>query len=282
METFDWVTISELSGNAGEKSITITCSQENTTLIKRVKEFVALSPDEKSKASLFVTQDPSPLKVEIFDYIVKDNETLRGMEKSGATSILIKKGNYNTSPGYWNTPVSCRRIVGEAGNQISGEIINNVSLNSDIEIIGVHCYSIKGFSRVTSCSVTKTFSQCNNLLNCTANSLETTGASYNNCTNLINCVTNYNYANQNQYYSFMDCENLLNCTVNTTNIFHRGIYRCNNLTNCVVNTVGISSCFGVFRCKSKNYSSSYYSNDSTSNYACANTLNGGWNELITG
>lgn len=218
----------------------------------------------------------SNIGVETYDYVVYDNASLRGMEDSGATSILIKKGSYNTSPGYWNTPVSCRRIVGEAGSSIVGELISS---HRDTEITGVTCSAFKSFYLVTNCNATEQFYNCRNLLNCTIDTVQVTVSSFANCKNLINCIVNYNYEDQSECYSFVDCENLLNCSVNTTNISHRGIYRCNNLTNCVVNTVGISSCFGVFRCKSKGYSSSFYSNTINNTHLCGDTLNGGWNKI---
>lgn len=223
----------------------------------------------------------SNIGVETYDYVVYDNESLRGMEDSGATSILIKKGSYSTSPGYFNAPLGCRRIVGEAGSLIVETLRNPDPVLNNTELIGLSCGSIIGFNKVTNCSVTKSFSNCNNLVSCTSNSSEATGSAYNSCTNLINCIANYNYNSQNQASSFLICENLINCTVNTTNIYHRGIYKCSNLIQCSSNTVGMTTCQGVYRCTAKGYNSCYYSNSTNSTYACADTLNGGWNKIIT-
>lgn len=221
--------------------------------------------------------DPGSTNGEAFDYIVDSNETLRNMESSGAISVLIKKGNYNTSPGYWNTPVSCRRIVGEAGSSIVGILINS---SQDTEITGVTCSTFQNFNSVINCNATEQFSNCKNLVNCSVNTLQTSGGAFTNCTNLINCVVNYDYSSQNQAYSFRSCTNLVNCSIVTTNIYHRGFYQCNGMVQCQSPTNAISSCTGVYRCTASAYTSSYYSNASTSTYACADTLNGGWNKTV--
>lgn len=75
-----------------------------------------------------------------------------------------------------------------------------------------------------------------------------------------------------------------------------GFYSCENVMGCYGSATctpattdytayGFSGCKGVYRCKQNKKSStdtfknSYYSNSNDATYACANTLNGGFNDL---
>lgn len=97
-------------------------------------------------------------------------------------------------------------------------------------------------------------------------------------------------------HSFFNCLNLEHCiggsaSGQTVNSRYVGFKQCLNVKSCqtVFDTIGVSiysflECFGVERCLAQNngaaYSSSYFSPTADSTYACANTLNGGWNTTL--
>lgn len=56
---FDWVTISQISGTAGEHSLAVTVTKTHTGRMDRVKSFIVVSPDGKRKTTLTITQKGS-------------------------------------------------------------------------------------------------------------------------------------------------------------------------------------------------------------------------------
>ncbi len=126
------------------------------------------------------------------------------------------------------------------------------------------------------------FSSCNNLYNCRATGKsEKLTYAFSSCTSLQRCIGHGEATNANRKF-------LGGCAV--------GFKYCTDVVSCKGSGVstpsttdytgyGFSGCKGVYRCKQNKKSStdtfttSYYSNTNDVNCKCADTLNGGFNDL---
>ena len=140
------------------------------------------------------------------------------------------------------------------------------------------------------------FYNCANLTNCTGNGSgvhEATG--FFNCTNVTNCT---GIGNSDGWCGngFRECKNLVSCTGSGRGRGRGyGFVYCRRLTNCIgtgsatdstnVMGYGFLDCKCVIGCKVGNrctsgaFSTCYASNAETSAYACADTANGGFNNV---
>lgn len=143
------------------------------------------------------------------------------------------------------------------------------------------------------------FYTCSNLLNCTGTSkVNGSGIArcFRDCLVLTNCIGSGTSAG-GSCFGFVNSSNLTNCQgTGTTNgqsvgIVGYGFHSCENLSNCVGTGVavagnggyGFTNCKNVIGCKAGShctvavFNESYASKAETSNYSCADTPEGGFN-----
>ena len=175
------------------------------------------------------------------------------------------------------------------------------------------CYNLTncdgiGTSESTNIGYGYGFYSCSNLTNCKGTGTGTgtgTGEGYGfySCTDLANCTgTGEGFGESfggstgtGKGYGFHGCTNLTNCTGTgegfgeSMYVFSSGFYDCTSLTNCIgtgessLAGYGFYMCYGVSACKAGGncatgvFNGCYASLSKTSDYACADTPNGGFN-----
>jgi len=224
-------------------------------------------------------------RVSQFDYIVDSDATLAGLNYNpNATCVLIKKGT-------WNAPTSIRlhpntkRIVAEPGNVIrsTGGVVS--SFYYDTKPDEAAGYSIQGVNVVLTVGGTVGFYRMANLSDCTCECAKVSTSSesecFGECANLNRCT-----AIIHEYYhpadGFWKCENLIQCKAKSdkSNSYAIGIRSCNKVVQCYSDSY-INGCYNVFMCTSPDFGASYFSSTANTTYKCADTLNGGWNKVIS-
>ena len=137
------------------------------------------------------------------------------------------------------------------------------------------------------------FHSCKNLSNCYGNGRGIyTGNGFHSCENLSNCIGTGSGDQQGEVTGagFHSCKNLSNCYGNGRGIGY-GFHSCENLSNCIGTGMavagnggyGFTNCKTVIGCKAGShctvavFNESYASNTETSNYTCADTPEGGFN-----
>jgi len=219
-----------------------------------------------------------------FDYVVDSNATLAGLNNNpNATCVLIKKGTWTApSSGILLHP-NTKRIVGQPGSLVQYAGSDSCLKYSTIPSLE------SGYSAHGVC--VKTTGQGHGFVNmvnledckCEGADIYTPDDPYCffNCKNLIRCSI-FIHSKSHQAWGFMECENMLQCNVRSDeySIDSIGIYHCRNLTQCISDG-GIHFSYNVFMCQSSRYEYSYFSSTDNENYKCADTMNGGWNKIIT-
>lgn len=219
-----------------------------------------------------------------FTYVVDSDQKLadwaNNVSGNDYTSVLIKKGTYNCSSTIDIAATGTIKIAGEAGSiihttvryGISGQNVTdwsdrslvNVTVRSTFNLINSYC-----------------FYYCQNMTNCKAIH-KANGFAY--CKNMIHCFAQVGgQFSTREVKGFFYCENLIQCNGKVTNIGNAAsvFQACNFLYQCDGEVASsshytYSNCFGVQFCKGT-FNNSYFSPAANSTYACANTLNGGWN-----
>ena len=224
-------------------------------------------------------------KVSQFDYIVDSDATLAGLNNNpNATSVLIKKGTWNISTSivlHSNT----KRIVGEPGNIIRSTGGISASFCYATKPDETAGYSIQGVNVVLTVAGTTGFYQMVNLSNCTCEcakiSSQNESNGFHSCSNLDRCkvIIHENYHPADGYWR---CENLRQCRAQSdkANNYAIGIRQCKVVVECYSDCY-IDDSYNVFMCQSTYYGTSYFSSSANNTYKCADTLNGGWNKIIT-
>ncbi len=127
------------------------------------------------------------------------------------------------------------------------------------------------------------FEQCDNIERCNVTTIVMSNATarcYDNCKYLTGCSGKVEATGYSPGAVFVSCHNIINCN---------GDARQTTENNLSANA--FSRCYGVYRCSAlvsdlqdNSYSSCYFSSQSTATatYACANTLEGGWNDTTIG
>ena len=267
--------------------------------------------DSDEKLALWVNNDKSN------DYSVVLIK--KGTWSSSATvSFKTYNGRNAKKCGVNLSQTKTKIIIGEAGSKLYFSVADNSTfevwglayeygdLRSEkdggyfISGVTVQSHGSKGFTDTS----TDCFSCCVNLFNCVAiseNGYE--GSAFSSCHNLYNCRAEITCVNNAR--AFSGCHNVFNCFGHSmvTEASRKwiggssmGFYSCENVMGCYGSATctpattdytayGFSGCKGVYRCKQNKKSStdtfknSYYSNSNDATYACANTLNGGFNDL---
>lgn len=219
-----------------------------------------------------------------FDYVVDSNATLAGLNNNpNATCVLIKKGTWTApSSGILLHP-NTKRIVGQPGSLVQYAGSDSCLKYSTIPSLE------SGYSAHGVC--VKTTGQGHGFVNmvnledckCEGADIYTPDDPYCffKCKNLTRCSI-FIHSKSHQAWGFMECENMLQCNVRSDeySIDSIGIYHCRNLTQCISDG-GIHFSYNVFMCQSSRYEYSYFSSTDNENYKCADTMNGGWNKIIT-
>lgn len=205
-----------------------------------------------------------------FTYVVDSNQKLADWANNVAgndyTSVLIRKGTYESRQQIMISPTATKVIVGEAGSVIllDGSIsfgYSSLPETDDFYIKGVSIIKVNSYR--DSC-----FYRCRNMSNCYC---KATGDSWIN--------------------GFSECLNIRECyaDIETTNSSHRsyGFYACSHILNSSAKATSpntdyqhaFCNCMSTFFCKALkgNYRSCYSSSTARTGYECADTLNGGWN-----
>lgn len=223
-----------------------------------------------------------------FDYIVDSDETLAGLNNNpDATSVLIKQGTWSTT-GIMLHP-NTKRIVGEPGSLIKLTTHDTKCFsykdipNSDVG------YSIEGVSVLLCNGGAIGFAGMVNLINCKCEapinpgSISSGFCGFTLCKNLRGCFVRLHEENC-WGHAFLDCEYLQRCNVESEKVDDDtyGFSECKHLFQCHSDKP-IGSSLGVFFCKAKEFRSSHYSPfySQGGKNICANTLEGGWNEILT-
>lgn len=206
-----------------------------------------------------------------YDYVVDSNKKLAGLiNNPNATNVLIKSGTWSCNERI-ELHLNTRHIYGEVGNSLNVDgfgYANNRSLDQD--------YSIKGVNiRIIMAPINASyrgFINMKNMIQCSANILGEYSVAFEGCVNIMQCsgITNGS--------AFRSCTRLHQCEGTASNKSFDGCY---DMVQCVGNA-SIDSCYSVFQCRARRFPSSYFSSVSNSVYACASTLNGGWNITIYG
>lgn len=224
-----------------------------------------------------------------FTYVVDSPETLldwtHNVAENDYTSVLIKSGTYTINKGLNLTNSRTRVVVGE-----SNAVLVIKKQDTDINTTFGYAenpnspdYYINGITIDISTTYRPfAFRNCINLSNC-----KVIGASGNygnvgfvNCSNLYNC---YSIVGD---YAYQSCTNLINCSGKTNNsggATYGNVFKgCKSLLNCTATESNFSfeNCRSVRYCTGIFFSRSYSSPTDVSGYACANTLEGGWNTTV--
>lgn len=216
-----------------------------------------------------------------FTYIVDSDQKLtdwaNNVEGNDYTSVLIKKSNnpytLSVSSGINLTTTGTKVIVGEAGSKI---IINKTSSGTGT-----------GISYDTLPTTNDYF-----IFNLTLEYNSTSGRALLRCINLTNCqiVANGNSTSVN-ITGLESCVNILRCDAKAyqsdVGNYSAGYRNCSNIREssgygeALTRGTGFYGCNSVQFCKDTStaqYYDSYSSPTADPTYACANTLNGGWNQ----
>lgn len=219
-----------------------------------------------------------------FDYIVDSNATLAGLNNNpNATCVLIKKGTWNISTSIVLHP-NTKRIVGEPGNIIRSTGGESASFCYATKPAAAG-YSIQGVNVVLTSAGGTGFYKMVNLSDCTCECAKISSQNEDNCfhscSNLERCtaIIHENYHPADGYWA---CENLHQCRAQSdkANNYAIGMRRCKVVVECYSDCY-IEDSYNVFMCQSTLYGASYYSSTAIATYKCADTLNGGWNKVIT-
>lgn len=214
-----------------------------------------------------------------FTFVVDSNDRLREWATNSHTdgqdytSILIRKGTfeYSATTGIDLTSTNTKCIVGEAGSKI---IINKTTSGTGTGI---------GYSVLPA---TDDYFITNLTLEYNA----TSGRGVRNARNLTNCnVTSTGSSGSVAVTGIEDCYNVTKCSSNglSTGSYGYGFRNCSNMYGCsgygegTTLGTGIAHCNTVQNCRdtgSTPYYDSFFSTGADSTYACANTLEGGWNQ----
>jgi hypothetical protein len=193
-----------------------------------------------------------------FTYIVDSDQKLadwaNNVSGNNYLSVLIKRGEYHLNGNkriYINlSTTGTKSIIGEIGSKI----IVNSSVTSHLfsydNLPTMPDFSISSLSIVMTCPTTGEasciFRNCLNVSHCVGELTQSRyGRIFLGCSNIINCVV-VDAQGSGSGYGFLDCLNVKNNK--------------------------------VLSYKTAGYLRSYSSPTANSTYACANTLEGGWNQ----
>lgn len=222
--------------------------------------------------------------IQTYTYVVDSDQALIDWANNDRnkgqdyTSVLIKKGTWTSAIGVNLTNAGTKVVIGEAGSKI---IINSANET----IAGIYYTTApKGYEHyITGVTLNKNgegdeqgqhygFMNCVNLSHCVSITRGNSGIShgFNKCSNLSLC-SGEGYGNEISNlggFGFSDCTNLNNC-------MGIGIGKgCSAFVNCL----GVSKCKAGGRCTTGVFIRSYASQASRSDYACADTPAGGFND----
>jgi hypothetical protein len=206
-----------------------------------------------------------------YSYIVDSNQKLADWANNVAgndyTSVLIKKGTWTYSgvDGINLTATGTKSIIGETGAILSFSISTNQKSALFYEAIPTtNDYFIKNIT-------IKTTRHDNHCLN--------------NCINIYNSIV----LAGNSSVAFLNCYNIIDCSGSGT----YAVSHCVGMRNVTIYKGsgsigyqrGLNDCYLVSDCKviddiPNAYYQSYSSPTADATYACANTLNGGWNTTV--
>lgn len=221
---------------------------------------------------------------EAFTYVVDSDEALaawaNATEGNDYTSVLIRKGEWTSTVGVNLTTAGTKVVVGEAGSKLvfnggkSGLYYDGIKPPTGYEYYmrGVTVEITTGYSNYL-----YAFRYCSNLYNCTGIAYRTDSfncecVGFNECKKLFNCTGIGTGNGSGSGYGFSDCTNLSNCTGTGTSTSTGSGY-------------GFSSCSAARycaaggHCTTSAFNYSFASNSYTNTYACADTANGGFNNV---
>ena len=231
--------------------------------------------------------------IQTFTYVVDSDQALidwaNNDRNSGQdyTSVLIKRGTWNSTIGVNLTATGTKVVVGEAGSKL---VFNNVEKGLYYDTVPTQP---DYYMRDVAVEATGTgdgygFYNCSNLFNCTG-------------TGTGDGTGDGSGTGTGEGYGFYSCSNLSNCTGTGTGTctgksgsgYGSGFQRCSNLSNCTGTGTGdgtgdgtgygfflcttVIGCKAGGKCTTKVFDNCYASNAKTTTYACADTANGGFN-----
>lgn len=228
---------------------------------------------------------------EQFTFVVDSNEALAEWASNDRsksqdyTSVLIRKGEWTSSVGINLTAAGTKVVVGEAGSKLIFDPMDhclyydNIPDNSHY-MKGLTVKNGRGATSFLKCinlenciALESYFYESKNIINCTAkefrqgeNYFNCTATSFSGCRNLSKCTAE-NLSSGKGGYGFRSCYNLIDC---------------NGVGTGTIEGYGFESCTGVFRCKGRGstgvFKDCYASQSKTTDYACADTPAGGFND----
>lgn len=202
--------------------------------------FQGVSFDENQMAQKYANL------VQNADYVVDSNAALEALDNRSVSSVLIKKGVWSSTKPI-RIASTVLRVTGEGGSVINFPDNNLVD--------GFVC-------------VSKETSTINNLV-VEGIKVKAGRSAFENFPFVQNCVGEVYGHGSNGPSPFRNCNKVLNCTsitINTTGkVF--AMHACYNVRGCSRSGSGL-------------YNDSYSGSIASSTYACADTMNGGWNKII--
>lgn len=243
-----------------------------------------------------------------FTYVVDSDQALADWANNASgndyTSVLIRGQRTLSGLSIDLSATGTKIIIGEPKSSINATYnggtrsvfgYSSLPQTDDYFICGLSI--TVNFSNVGGGGAAYVLMRCRNIYNsfitCNGN---TGGHCFRSCENIYSCssvaTAASNYDNNNAC-GFRDCRNLFNCkgsAAATKKADAYGYYGCINVSNCsgIAGTTennkkscGFEQCLSVRYCQGSGvtaaYEASYFSPTADPTYACANTLNGGWN-----
>ncbi len=230
-----------------------------------------------------------------FDYIVDSSAKLKALHLNpNATAVLIRKGHwtYNTLDGKGiELHSNVKLIVGEEGSELSfygvtstACLIGNSNCRADhvtvicqstayscFQSFGAMNYCVGSFNK--NCNI-QVFKLCDRLYGCIAINTESTlcGEGFFSCYDLTYCSSEGAIK-----IGFDYCHHLNRCkTTRESNGGFTSFNGCSNINGCE-GWGTMTNCMQVLNSAAWNFTGSYYSPNSNSEYSCNNTMSGGWN-----